>query len=125
VEAFVTSICPIFRAALRSARWARHHKRLCLEQAVAVRGEVGRQRAENLMLQYRVGFQAEQIACLRRRLKAARTRRPHALAERLQILWCVEYFAIPRRPIPKYSGIARSTVWRWLRRPTHPLPNST
>ena len=115
MEAFVTSICPIFRAALRSARWARHHKRLCLEQAVAVPGELPQLRAENLDLRDTNEMQAEQIAILQRRLRAAGIRRPYSVAERLRIIWCVEYFCIARRQIPKRLGVARSTVWRWCR----------
>jgi len=56
----------------------------------------------------------EQLACAQRRLKAANIRMPYSPAERLHILWCVEYFGIPRRQIPKHFGVARSTVWRWL-----------
>jgi transposase len=116
VEASGTSICLIFRAVLLSARWARHHKRQCLEQAVAVPGDEGKLQAENLELRDTNELQAEQIAILQRRLKAARIRRPYSFADRLRILWCVEYLSITRRQIPRRLGVARSTVWRWLRR---------
>ncbi|MCK4300216.1 MAG: DDE-type integrase/transposase/recombinase [Planctomycetes bacterium] len=116
MEASGTSICLIFRAVLLSARWARHHKRLCLEQAVAMPGDAGQLQAENLELRDVNELQSEQIAVLRRRLKAAGIRRPYSVAERLRILWCVEYFGIPGRQIPKRLGVARLTVWRWRRR---------
>jgi transposase InsO family protein len=72
--------------------------------------------AENAMLRDTVEFLVERLACAERRLKAAHIRKPYSLAERLHILWCIEYFGIPRRQIPKCFGVARSTVWRWLRR---------
>jgi len=99
-----------------SARWARDRKRLCLEQAVAAPGELAQLRAENLDLRDTNELQAEQIAILQRRLRAAGIRRPYSVAERLRIIWCVEYFGLTRRQIPKRLGVARSTVWRWLRR---------
>jgi transposase len=68
------------------------------------------------MLRDTVEFLIERLACVERRLQAAHIRKPYSLAERLHILWCVEYFGIPRRQIPKHFGVARSTVWRWLRR---------
>jgi transposase len=68
------------------------------------------------MLRDTIEFLLERLACAERRLKAAHLRPPYSLAERLHILWCVEYFGIPRRQIPKHFGVARSTVWRWLRR---------
>lgn len=116
MEAFGTSICLILRAVLLSARWARYHKQLCREQAGTTSGELAQLRAENLELRDRLALKEEQIAHLQRRLRAAKIRRPHYLAERLRILWCVEYFGIPRRQIPECFGVARSTVWRWLRR---------
>jgi len=72
--------------------------------------------AENVALRDTVEFLTEQLACAEQRLKAAGIKKPYSLAERLHILWCVEYFGIPRRQIPKCFGVARSTVWRWLRR---------
>ena len=53
------------------------------------------------------------------------------LPERLFILWHMEYFQIPRRRVTKSFGIARSTLYRWLKRiddepkPTHHPWNKT
>jgi transposase InsO family protein len=38
------------------------------------------------------------------------------VGERLHIPWCVAYYGISRRQIPKRFGVARPTVWRCLRR---------
>ena len=116
MEALGTSICLIFRSVLVSARWGKEYRRLCREQANSATGEVAQLRVENLEQRDIIELQADQIAVLQRRLKAARVRRPYSVGERLHILWCVEYYGIPRRQIPKRFGVARSTVWRWLRR---------
>jgi transposase InsO family protein len=104
------------KAVLLSARWAGRSRRLGLEQAAQASGEAAEVQAENAVLRDTVEFLVERLACAERRLKAAHIRKPYSLAERLHILWCIEYFGIPRRQIPKCFGVARSTVWRWLRR---------
>jgi putative transposase len=104
------------KAVLLSARWAGRSRRLALEQAAKAAGDGAQAQAENVMLRDTVELLVEQLACAQRRLKAANIRMPYSPAERLHILWCVEYFGIPRRQIPKHFGVARSTVWRWLRR---------
>ena len=38
------------------------------------------------------------------------------MAERLHVLWFMAYFQIPRRQVSECFGIARSTLYRWLRR---------
>jgi transposase InsO family protein len=104
------------KAVLLSARWAGRSRRLGLEQAAKASGDVAEVYAENVVLRDTIEFLGEQLACAQRRLKAANLRMPYSPSERLHILWCVEYFGIPRRQIPKCLGVARSTVWRWLRR---------
>ena len=116
MEAAGTSICLVMKAVLLSARWAGRSRRLGLEQAAQASGEAAEVQAENAVLRDTVEFLVERLACAERRLKAAHIRKPYSLAERLHILWCIEYFGIPRRQIPKCFGVARSTVWRWLRR---------
>lgn len=116
MEAAGTSICLMFRSILLSARWAKQYRQLCREQAKKATGEVATLLAENLEQRHIIELQSDTIAILQRRLKAAGIRRPYSVPERLHILWCVEYYGISRRQIPKHFGVARSTVWRWLRR---------
>ena len=104
------------KAVLLSARWEGRTRRLGLEQAARAAGDVADPQAENILLRDTVEFLSERLACAERRLKAAKIRKPYSLAERLHILWCIEYFGISRRQIPRHFGVARSTVWRWLRR---------
>jgi transposase InsO family protein len=116
VEAAETAVCLVMKAVLLSGRWAGRTRRLGLEQAARAAGEGAQVQADNVMLRDTIEFLLERLACAERRLQAAHLRKPYSLAERLHILWCIEYFGIPRRQIPKHFGVARSTVWRWLRR---------
>ena len=43
------------------------------------------------MLRDTIEFLLERLACAERRLQAAHIRKPYSLAERLHILWCIEY----------------------------------
>ncbi len=116
MEAAETSVCLVMKAVLLSARWAGRSRRLGLEHAAKAAGDGAEVEAEKVMLRDTVEFLTERLACAVRRLKAAGIRKPYSPAERLHILWCIEYFGISRRQIPKHFGVARSTVWRWLRR---------
>ena len=116
MEAAGTSVCLVMKAVLLSGRWAGRTRRLGLEQTAKAAGDGAESEAENVLLRDTVEFLTERLACAERRLKAAGIRKPYSPAERLHILWCVEYFGISRRQIPKHFGVARSTVWRWLRR---------
>ena len=116
MEAAETAVCLVVKAVVLGARWAARRRRLCFEELADLSGELGQLRAENVALRDTLELQAEQIAHLRRRLRQANVRLPYSPAERLRILWCVEYFGIPRRQIPEHFGVVRSTVWRWLRR---------
>ena len=116
MEGAGTAVCLVMKAVLLSGRWAGRTRRLGLEQAAKASGDGAEVQAENAMLRDTIELLVERLACAERRLKAAHIREPYSLAERLHILWCIEYFGIPRRQIPKCFGVARSTVWRWLRR---------
>ena len=72
--------------------------------------------AENVMLRDTVEFLGERLACAERRLQAAHIRKPYSLAERLHILWCIEYFGIPRRQI---AEDVMGSVTAVLRPPDH------
>jgi hypothetical protein len=98
------------KAVLLSARWAGRSRRLGLRQATKATGDGAESQAENVLLRDTVEFLTERLACAERRLKAAKIRKPYSLAERLHILWDIEYFGISRRQIPKHSGVARSTA---------------
>ncbi len=116
MEAAETAVCLVMKSVLLSGRWAGRTRRLGLEQAARAADDGAQMQADNVMLRDTIEFLLERLACAQRRLQAAHLRKPYSLREQLHILWCVEYFGIPRRQIPKHFGVARSTVWRWLRR---------
>jgi transposase-like protein len=104
------------KAVLLSVRWAGRTRQLGLERAASAPRDRAEVLAENVTLRDTVEFLIERLACAERRLRAGGIRRPYSVAERLRIIWCVEYLGITRRQIPKRLGVARSTVWRWLHR---------
>ncbi len=108
MEAAETAVCLVMKAVFLSGRWAGRTRRLGLEQAAKAAGDGAKARTENALLRDTIGFLVERLACAERRLQAAHIRTPYSLAERLHILWCIEYFGIPRRQIPKCFGVARS-----------------
>ena len=108
METAETAVCLVMKAVLLSGRWAGRTRRLGLEQAAKAAGEGAKAQVDNVMLRDTVEFLSDRLACAERRLQAAHIRTPYSLAERLHILWCIEYFGIPRRQIPKCFGVARS-----------------
>ena len=101
MEAAGTSVCLMMKAVLLSARWAGRSRRPGLEQAAE---DGAGAEAEKLMLRDTIELLVEQLACAQRCLKAAGIRKPYSPAERLHILWCIEYFGLSRRQIAKHFG---------------------
>ncbi len=95
MEVAETSVCLVMKAVLLSARWAGRNRRLALAQAAKAAREGAESEAEKAMLRDTIELLVEQLACARRRLTAANIRMPYSPAERLHILWCIEYFGIP------------------------------
>ena len=62
-----------------------------LGQAASASGDREEVLAENVLLRDTVEFLTERLACAERRLKAANIRKPYSQAERLHILWYIEY----------------------------------
>ena len=108
--------CLVMKAVLLSAHWAGRSRRLGLEQAAKAADDGAKAQAENVVLRDRVELLTERLSRAERRLKAAHMRKPYSVTERLHILSAVEHFGLSRRQIRKHFGVARSTVWRWLRR---------
>ncbi|MGD0113976.1 MAG: hypothetical protein ABSD48_19130, partial [Armatimonadota bacterium] len=105
METAETAVCLVMKAVLLSGRWAGRTRRLGLEQAAKAAGEGAKAQVDNVMLRDTVEFLSDRLACAERRLQAAHIRKPYSLAERLHILWCIQYFGIPRRQIPKHFGV--------------------
>jgi putative transposase len=86
-------------------------QRLCvLRQAIAAgdtAGELARLRDENRRL-------TSENRLLRARLGSAPVRKRYTPMQRLQILWHMAHYQIPRRRVAEHFLIARSTLYRWL-----------
>ena len=83
---------------------------LLLQQASAVGGEAGelaRLRDENRRLKSENGL-------LKSRFDAAPHKRRYTPMQRLQILWHMAYYKIPRSRVKEHFRIAKSTLYRWL-----------
>ena len=91
MEAGETAVCLVMKAVLLSGRWAGRARRLGLEQAAKAAGEGAKAQSDDVMLRDTIEFLLERLACAERRLQAAHLRKPYSLAERLHILWCIEY----------------------------------
>jgi transposase InsO family protein len=115
MEVFQVAASLIVKSVVLSARWAGQRRRLCLRQAAAGAGELAQLRAEVVALRdenHRLKFEN---SLLRSRLDKAHSRKSHYTPiQRLQILWHMEYFGIPRKRVKQHFGIAKSTLYRWL-----------
>jgi hypothetical protein len=108
----------LLKAVLLAARWAGHIRRRSLELGAADSGSDARpnpRRSELLALRERIRQLESQVAIMRRQLRARAVRKRYTLRERLSILWHLETFQVPRRKVHEVFGIARSTLYRWLR----------
>ena len=114
MEIFEAAVSLMVKSMMLGARWAGHRRRLCLRQAAAGVGELAQLRAELMVLReenHRLEFEND---LLRSRLREAPSRKRYSLMQRLQILWHITYYAIPRSQVKERFGIAKSTLYRWL-----------
>jgi len=110
VEVFRTAVALIVRSMVLSAQSAGQQRLLWLQQSAAVGGEVGelaRLRDENRQLK-------SENRLLKARDADAPCRWRYSPLQRLQILWHMQYYRIPRSRVKEHFLIAKSTLYRWL-----------
>jgi len=93
-----------------SAQSAGQQRLLWLQQSAAVGGDVGevaRLRDENRRLK-------SENHLLKARDADAPCRKRYSPLQRLQILWHMAYYRIPRSRVKEHFLIAKSTLYRWL-----------
>ncbi|MBN2496021.1 MAG: hypothetical protein JXR96_15620, partial [Deltaproteobacteria bacterium] len=112
-ESLSYALSLIVKAAVLEARWAGSVRRMAAESSCRRSDDRGR---EILMLRERVRELESRNAILRQQLRRRQGRPRYTLRERLQIIWFMEYFQIPRRKVFETFGVARSSLYRWLRR---------
>jgi len=115
MEIFQAAVSLMVKSMVVSAQWAGHRRKRCLRQAAAGVGELAQLRAELTVLRDENHRLKCENGLLRSRLRHARSRKPHYTPmQRLQILWHMEYFNIPRERVKEHFSIAKSTFYRWL-----------
>lgn len=110
MEAFRAAVALIVRSMVLSAQSAGQHRSALLQRAIAAGdtvGEVGRLRDENRRLN-------SELRLLKDRFGDVPGRKRYTPMQRLQILWHMAYWGIPRNKVKEHFLIARSTFYRWL-----------
>jgi len=110
VDALPTAAALIVKSMVLSARYAGHQRLLWLQQAAAIGGDIGelaRLRDENRRLK-------SENKELKSRLGEVTNKRRYSPRQRLQILWHMAHYGIPRSRVKEHFLIAKSTLYRWL-----------
>lgn len=113
-EIIVFAVSMILKAALLAASWAGRSRKRGLESIAKMSGD--EKDKEIVFLRDRIYQLETQITILQKQIHSSSGKARYNLKERLFILWHMEYFQIPRRNVTKTFGIARSTLYRWLKR---------
>jgi len=110
MEVFRTAVALMVRSMVVSAQSAGQQRLLFLQRAVAggeTVGELARLREENRRLK-------AENRLLQARFGDAPSRKRYTPMQRLQILWHMAHYGIPRSRVAEHFLIARSTFYRWL-----------
>ena len=110
VEALPTAAALIVRSMVLSARYVGYQRLLWLRETAGIGGDIGelaRLRDENRRLK-------SENRQLKSRLHKMPRKRRYSPMQRLQILWHMAYYGIPRSRVKDHFLIAKSTPYRWL-----------
>ena len=110
MQVIQTAAALMVRSMVLSAQSAGQQRLSLLERSVAAgeeAGELARLRDENRRL-------TSELRMLKDRFGHAPVRKRYSPLQRLQILWHMEYYRIPRSRVKEHFLIAKSTLYRWL-----------
>ena len=110
MEIFRTAVALMIRSVVLSAQSAGQQRLLMLQQAAGVGGEAGelaRLREENRRLK-------SENDLLKSRFDDTPHKKRYSPVQRLQILWHMAYYRIPRSRVKEHFLLAKSTLYRWL-----------
>ena len=110
MQVIQTAAALMVRSMVLSAQSAGQQRLLHLVQSAGVGGEVGevaRLRDENRRLK-------SENHLLKSRDADAPCRKRYSPLQRLQIMWHMAYYRIPRSRVKEHFLIAKSTLYRWL-----------
>ena len=120
-EIITYAVSMILKAALLAARWAGKNRKRGLESIAGL--SIDEKDKEIIFLRDLVYQLETRIKIFQKHFPSSSSKQRYTLKERLFILWHMEYFQIPRRQVTKTFGIARSTLYHWLKR-IDDIPNS-
>ena len=110
MEVFRTAVALMVRSMVLSAQSAGQQRLLWLQQTAAVGGDAGEVawlRDENRRLK-------SENRLLKSRFDDAPSRKRYTPRQRLQILWHMAHYRVPRCRVKEHFVIAKSTLYRWL-----------
>ena len=113
-EIIVYAVAMILKAALLAAAWAGKTRRHGMGSIA--RMSIPEKDKEILFLRDRIYELETRIKIFQKQYQSTSSKPRYSNKERLFILWHMEYFQIPRRQVTRTFGIARSTLYRWLKR---------
>ena len=112
-EITVYAVSMILKAAFLAATWAGKARKRGLE--LIAKMPIDEKDKEIVFLSDQIYQLETQITIFQKQIHSSSSKLRYNLNERLFILWHMEYFQIPKRHVTKSFGIARSTLYRWLR----------
>jgi transposase InsO family protein len=112
-EIIVYAVSMILKAAVLAAAWAGRSRKRELEAIANM--TIEEKDKEIVFLRDRVHQLETQVQIFQKQYHSPSSKPRYSLKERLFILWHMEYFQVPRRKVTEIFGIARSTLYRWLK----------
>ena len=121
-EIIAYAVSMILKAVLLAAGWAGKSRKHGLESIAKM--SIAENDKEIIFLRDCIYQLETRIKIFQKQYHSTSRNSRYFLKERLFILWHMEYFQIPRHQVTKTFGIARSTLYRWLKR-IDDIPNLT
>ena len=122
IENIAYAVFMIMKAALLAATWSGKIRKRGLESITKM--SIDAKDKEIFFLRDQIYQLESRIKIFQKQTYSSPSKTRYTLKERLFILWHMEYFQIPRRQVKKTFGIARSTLYHWLKR-IDDIPKST
>ena len=108
----LTAAIPLIMKTLwLSAHWARLARKHALRRIARHQDP----QAEIIFVRDRVAELETALTMTRLHGRKPGVKPRYTAKERLLVIWYLEYFQVPRRHVNKHLGVARSTLYRWLR----------
>jgi transposase len=103
----------IVKASVLAARFSGRARKRSLKRLAVM--DIDEKDKELIFLRDKVTQLETQVSILQKALKKQNNKKRYTIREKLFILCYMETFQIPRRRVREHLGIARSTLYRWLK----------